>query len=178
MKKNLLAILTAALCVSSLSAQSTLTYNSAQNMSSNNNDKSGYLAFLQDQTESKRKQGVFFELFGTGLTYSFNYDTRFQNRPDGLGGRVGVSYYAIDGNSLFTLPVSLNYLLGKNGHYFEVGAGATFISGTVDDEGEIFFIESDKAKTVTGNLIFGYRKQPLDGGFLFRAGFAPLIAEG
>lgn len=177
MKKNLLAILTAALCVSSLSAQSTLTYNGAQNMSSNKNDKSGYLAFRQDQTESKRKQGVFFEILGTGLTYSFNYDTRFQNRPDGLGARIGLSYYAIDGEKLFTLPVGLNYLLGKNGHYFEMGAGATFISVTEED-GEIFFVDSDSNTTITGNLVFGYRKQPVDSGFLFRAGFAPLITSG
>lgn len=178
MKRKLLPFLTLMLCASSLVAQTAFSSSSSSASTSAIQADYSYTTFRQEQSENKRAQGVYFELFGTGLTYSFNYDTRFQNRQDGLGGRVGVSYYAIDGNSLFTLPVSLNYLLGKNGHYFELGAGATFISGTVDDEGEIFFIGSDKAKTVTGNLIFGYRKQPVDGGFLFRAGFAPLIAEG
>ncbi|WKK59806.1 hypothetical protein [Sphingobacterium sp. BN32] len=176
MKKNLLTFLTVALCVSGVCAQSTLMYSNAESMSSTKNDKSGYLTFRQDQEESKRKQGVFFEILGTGLTYSFNYDTRFQNRPDGLGARVGVSYYAIDGDKLFTLPVGLNYLLGKNGHYFELGAGATLISGEEED-GEILFIDSESNTTVMGNLVFGYRKQPLDGGFLFRAGFAPVITK-
>ncbi|MVZ60413.1 hypothetical protein [Sphingobacterium humi] len=176
MNKKTLAILSA-LAFSGLTQAQSLQQDSpsqAQNFTQNH-----YNSYRSQQYEDKRAQGVFFEVLGTGLAYSFNYDTRFQNRRDGIGGRVGISYYSMDGVSLFTLPVSLNYLLGKNGHYFEMGAGATYVNANeegVEEGGDVFIVES--GSTVVGNMVFGYRKQPVDGGFLFRAGFAPLFKSG
>jgi hypothetical protein len=145
-------------------------------------------AFAQNQTATssesrklatyepgRRAQSVFFEVLGAGGTYSFNYDTRFQNTLNGLGGRVGVSYLAVDGNGLFTAPVMLNYLLGKNGKYFEMGLGATYVGFNANDRGqndEVLFIDSDG---FFGTMNFGYRKQPVDGGFMFRAGVTPIF---
>lgn len=131
--------------------------------------------------EGRRAQNVYFEAFGPGVTYSFNYDTRFQKTKNGLGGRIGASYVSVDGSSIFTLPVGLNYLLGKNGNYFEMGLGATFLSINGNEDGgdnEIFFYEGEKNSTVIGNMTFGYRRQPVDGGFSFRAGFAPVFGSG
>jgi len=123
-----------------------------------------------------RAQSVYFELLGAGLTYSFNYDSRFQNTLNGLGGRVGVSYLSADGNSIFTAPIMLNYLLGKHGKYFEMGVGATFVNfdsnKANNSNNEILFVESSG---VYGNMVFGYRKQPVDGGFMFRAGISPIF---
>lgn len=45
------------------------------------------------------------EVLGNGLTYSLNYDTRFSQSLKGLGGRAGIGYVAIDGNSLTTIPL-------------------------------------------------------------------------
>ncbi len=123
----------------------------------------------------RRAQSVFFEILGAGGTYSFNYDTRFQNTLNGLGGRVGLSYLAVDGNGLFTAPVVLNYLLGKNGKYFEMGIGATYVGFNANEGGndeEILFIDNDG---FFGTMNFGYRKQPVDGGFMFRAGVTPIF---
>lgn len=131
----------------------------------------------------RRSQNVYFEILGPGITYSFNYDTRFQNTLNGLGGRVGISYVSVDNVSMLTVPIGVNYLLGKKGNYFEMGAGATFVHANAKDEQEgdtdgVFFLDGGSASNVLGNLTFGYRRQPVDGGFSFRAGFSPVFGSG
>ena len=127
----------------------------------------GIICSLSAQTAAK---SIFFELGGPGLA-SFNFDTRFAKKEDGLGGRIGVGGFKIEGESLVAVPVGLNYLLGKDEkHYFEIGGGASFISyhsEFYDDEGTF--------ETSFGYLNFGYRVQPKDGGFLFRAAIVPIF---
>ena len=136
----------------------------AQDSSSNiNEDLNG---------QEYRAQSIYFEILGPGVTYSFNYDTRFQNTLDGLGGRIGVSLIAADGNSIFTLPAMINYLLGDDGKYFEMGLGATYLN--IQESGTLF----DDNPNIIGTMVFGYRSQPVGGGFMFRGGFAPIISEG
>jgi hypothetical protein len=121
-------------------------------------------------------QSIYVELLGPGITLSANYDTRFTNHRDGIGGRVGVGYYS-SGGSIFSLPVQVNYLLGKNGKYFEVGGGATYVStanGYTDDIISSNYYNSGSS-TVFGTLTFGYRSQPIDGGFNFRANIGPIF---
>lgn len=127
-----------------------------------------------DTIEIKRAQTVYVEMFGPGLTFSANYDTRFSRRRDGIGGRIGLGYVATDGNSITSVPFGLNYLLGKGKNFFEVGAGFTYI--TFSDSGDEFL--SADHDGVLGNLTFGYRLQPLNGGFSFRGGFSPLYGYG
>ncbi|RXF70698.1 hypothetical protein [Arcticibacter tournemirensis] len=129
---------------------------------------------LTDTLISKRAQTVYVEMLGPGLTISGNYDTRFSKRRDGLGGRIGIGYIAADGNSITTIPVGLNYLLGKGKNFFEVGAGVTYLNFS-DNEDEYLSAEGDG---VLGNLTFGYRLQPVDSGFSFRGGFSPLFGYG
>lgn len=133
---------------------------------------------LNTHEPGARAQSVYFELLGPGATYSFNYDTRFQETLNGLGGRVGAGYIAVDGNGVFSAPVMLNYLLGKGGRYFEMGLGATYISFSSDQsasDNEVLFIDES---TVFGTMVFGYRRQPVDGGFMFRAGLSPFFGQG
>lgn len=131
---------------------------------------------LATHEPGERAQSFYFELLGPGITYSFNYDTRFQNTLNGLGGRAGVGYIAIDGNTVFSTPLMLNYLLGKEGRYFEMGLGATYISFTGDsDENDVLFVDESQ---VFGTMVFGYRRQPVDGGFMFRAGISPIFGQG
>jgi len=115
-------------------------------------------------------QSVYFEIGGPGIA-SFNYDTRFSGKEGGIGGRIGIGGYSVDGEGVVFLPVGINYLLGKDTrHYFEIGAGATPIFGTSDNDGvfsELF-----------GHLLFGYRLQPLNGGFTFRAFICPIFGNG
>lgn len=115
-------------------------------------------------------KSVYFELGGPGLA-SFNFDTRFGPREDGLGGRIGIGGFSIEGTGAVFIPVGLNYLLGKDKkNYFEIGAGVTpvIVSGDfTDDDGNF--------TSTFGHLNFGYRLQPQNGGFTFRAFMCPIF---
>lgn len=114
-----------------------------------------------------------FELGGPGLA-SFNFDTRFSAREDGIGGRIGIGGFSVDGEGVVFIPIGLNYLLGKDGkNYFEIGAGVTplIVSGDFTDNGNSF-------TTTFGHLLFGYRMQPRQGGFQFRAFICPVFGNG
>ncbi|MFN0275802.1 MAG: hypothetical protein ACKVPJ_08665 [Chitinophagales bacterium] len=125
------------------------------------------------QTEEKiSTQSTYVELGGNGLIVSFNYDTRFsRTKPGGLGAKAGFGGLAIGDFKIFTVPLNLNYLLGKNGKYFEVGLGTVYTTaGFFQDE------DSNVAQFL-GTMIFGYRSQPVDGGFTFRAGLTPVFGN-
>lgn len=138
----------------------------------------GHSASYAQQTEREQGRGVYFELFGSGLTYSINYDQRFEKRFDGLGFKAGLSYIGVDGTSVATFPLGLNYLLGKNGKYFEMGLGGTYLAGA--DRSNTFFTGDGRTTGdgFVGNLILGYRSEPQDGGFLFRASVTPMFGSG
>jgi hypothetical protein len=133
-------------------------------------------------------QNVFYaELGGPGILFSANYDRRFTSSHLGFGGRVGlgfVSGYIVPGNngtydepaSVVTVPVQLNYIFGKRNspHTFEVGAGVTVTGKKI----EVFDFYDDKMSNVFGTASFMYRRQPVNGGFVWRIGFTPIIAKG
>ena len=81
-----------------------------------------------------RNKAVYVEGLGSGLLLSVNYDFRFRNTQDGLGMRIGVgglslAATATDNNGatssahlgVVTLPVLVNYLVGKGRFAFEMG---------------------------------------------------------
>lgn len=122
-------------------------------------------------------KAVFVEVGGAGVA-SFNYDMRFTNRNDGLGGRIGVGGFRIDDVSAVFVPVDLNYLLGKNNRdYFEIGAGATFVN-MKDRYRYNGYNDDDIFHGTFGHLSFGYRLQPANGGFMFRASIVPIFGNG
>lgn len=117
-------------------------------------------------------QSVYFELGGPGIA-SFNYDLRFSGRQGGLGGRIGVGYSKIvsDGNAVFFIPIGINYLIGKEKHFFELGAGVTPVIGNDYPDDSVL-------SETFGHLLFGYRFQPINKGFTFRAFLCPVYGNG
>jgi hypothetical protein len=143
---------------------------------------------LQNVYANRQGKTFFFELLGPGAMYSVNYDVRFKKRQDGWGGRLGISYYADGGDHLFTVPLVVNYLAGKRGKYFEVGAGITYYNVNTNDvffnndfydayDSGGYYTRKRNHNGVLGTLNFGYRYQPVDGGFSFRAGVSPVITS-
>ncbi|MFQ5652595.1 MAG: hypothetical protein ACE5IY_21895 [bacterium] len=123
------------------------------------------------------RNSVYIELLGNGLLYSINYDRMFS---ESVGGRIGIMYFGaaeVDGDedvNLTVVPVMANYLVGKGTHRLELGLGALLVfaardfdekGGAVDEQG------------VAGTATVGYRFQPLNGGFLFRAGVTPIFSD-
>ncbi|HEX2608053.1 MAG TPA: hypothetical protein VHK91_11770 [Flavisolibacter sp.] len=137
------------------------------------------LLFLSGSVFSQQAgKAIFFELGGPGLA-SFNYDTRFSKKEDGIGGRIGFGGFSVDGSGAIFIPAGLNYIIGKDGkHYFELGAGATFVS-TFDKYSDPYYGDDDgNFKSTFGHLNFGYRLQPREGGFFFRAAINPVFGKG
>lgn len=122
-------------------------------------------------------KAVFFELGGPGIA-SFNFDTRFSKKEDGIGGRIGFGGFSVDGSGALFVPVGLNYIIGKDGrHYFELGGGVTVVS-TFEDEDDFPDGDDGTFETTFGHLNFGYRLQPANGGFFFRAAINPVFGKG
>jgi hypothetical protein len=123
-----------------------------------------------------RSQNVYLEAFGPGLTYSINYDSRFINTADGLGGRIGLGYFHQGGDYLFSAPIALNYLIGRNGRFLELGVGITYYDTDTDYPFVYNSSRIDKSNVI-GTFDFGYRLQPEGGGFSFRVGISPVLTS-
>lgn len=122
--------------------------------------------------EPKSAKNIYFELGGPGLA-SINYDMRFNKRNDGLGFRAGVGGFSIDEETALFFPIGLNYLIGKdNRNYLELGASFTYVNFK-DGAGS-----GDNFTSSFGCLSLGYRLQPANGGFLFRAAITPVFGSG
>lgn len=139
--------------------------------------------FAQSQTYSNdfgrtKGRAVYLEVLGNGFGYSLNYDQRFQNRFDGLGFKAGGSYLGVNGVSVATFPVGINYLLGSEGKYFEMGLGTTYIRASGEADIPRIGKKSTSGNLLVGNMIFGYRSEPVDGGFVFRASITPFFGYG
>jgi len=130
-------------------------------------------------------QTLFVELGGPGITYSANYDTRFFNQTDGLGGRIGLGYNFGGNIPTTTIPIGINYLSGdyKRGHFFEAGINETvvlanFSSEYYNHDNGFFTTDNSGHQTLLlTSFTFGYRSQPVAGGFCFRAGIMPYIIQ-
>lgn len=70
-------------------------------------------------------QSVYFEIGGPGLL-SFNIDSRFSKKDDGLGGRIGIGGFQIGDTGVVLIPIGINYLIKHSKrNYFEIGIGYT-----------------------------------------------------
>lgn len=125
-------------------------------------------------SEAQSAKSINFELGGPGLA-SFNFDTRFGPKEDGIGGRIGIGGFSLRGDgenvTVLFVPIGVNYLIGKDErNYFELGVGVTPVIASTS-------FDSDNFSTTFGHVLFGYRMQPKDGGFTFRAFVSPVFGE-
>lgn len=124
------------------------------------------------------RNAVYVELLGNGIVYSVNYDRLI---TPNVSARVGVSAAtAEDGEgdraTIITAPVTASYLWGRGNSKFETGIGVLVASASLEDLGDDLDIGDDVGDTsVLGTATLGYRYQPADGGFVFRAGLTPIF---
>jgi hypothetical protein len=117
-------------------------------------------------------QNLFIEIGGPGLLFSANYDTRLTAHRGGIGIRAGLGYFGVDNTSLLSVPLQVNYLLGEEKQYFEIGLGATYASLRTSSDNFLF---GNAPGQFIGTATFGYRFQPLNSGFNFRANIDPVF---
>lgn len=119
---------------------------------------------------------LFLELGGPAVLYSVNYDRRL---GDFFSLRVGASYLGINAGSTrataVLVPITFHVLVGgRSWSHFEIGAGAMPAFGSVTTSSK----SGASAAGVAGVGVVGYRLQPPDGGFFFRANLNVLVADG
>jgi hypothetical protein len=115
-------------------------------------------------------QAAYFQFGGSGPIFSVNYDRRFRNRVNGAGFAVGLGFYGETGLSIFSIPVSLNYLIGRLDHFIEIAGGTTFVTA----QGSLFN-SSTSGSGFIHHANLGYRYQRATGGFFLRGGISPLF---
>ncbi len=143
-----------------------------------------------DSLKRIRAKNLFVEAGGAGLVFTLNYDVRFNKRRNGLGLRVGAGYLQRTTSDIFsssqdpaynqdptyqqkyfTVPVQLNYLLGKKSHFAEFGVGTIFtmFNGSGRSSNNLFpIVKPGNQFKFINTLTIGYRYQPLRGGINFR----------
>jgi hypothetical protein len=157
------------------------------------------LACMKGKAQEKSNAGApgqtsfYAEVGGPGILFSANIDHRFHPSSLGSGMRIGVgfvttwedsydtsynNYYSYTGKqySVATFPIQFNYVFGKENspHTFEVGVGATLLSRRID----AFNSYGGESTFIYETFSFMYRRQPKNGGFSWRIGFTPLLANG
>jgi hypothetical protein len=137
------------------------------------------------------KNAIYLDLLGPGVLYSINYDRML---TDTVSARIGFSYLsfgasASDGTSTasaslsyMAIPITASYLgIGSENNMLELGGGVSIMnfkgSGVIkSSDDKVQGGASTTTVAMTG--IIGYRHQPSDGGFVFRAGLSPMEVFG
>jgi len=139
------------------------------------------------------KNAIYLDLLGPGVFYSINYDRVI---VDDFSARIGFSYFSAGASvsdssgtttesasfSYWSLPITASYLgIGSDTHMLELGAGGAIVSysgkGVIEsDDGSVADDASATTLALTG--LVGYRRQPADGGFVFRVGASPMQVLG
>ena len=134
---------------------------------------------------AQKKQAVFAEALGIAGIVSANYDTRL-NSDSPWGLRVGLGYttntelfqtVGAGHTEGFSIPVNVNYLMGRGNHHFECGIG---ISNGFYKETISTLFANTPMKRKWGCAIYsdiGYRYQK-KGKVFFRGGITPGIIPG
>lgn len=129
--------------------------------------------------QSVKPRTVFLEVGGPGLALTVNYDTRFKNTRDKWGYTAGIGYYNTGSNSVFSIPLQVNYLwgFGQSGgdSFMEFGGGTTFVYSKGSTNGTYF--QFDNVTGFIGTATIGYRFQQDNGGINFRISFVPILYD-
>ena len=144
-----------------------------------------YFNSFSQQKFSANAAQVQLEAFGPGSLFSVNFDIRFAKKENGLGVRAGLGGSPLgmlgescNSGALMTLPLGLNYLIGKKNHFIELGGGVVLplINATkvlcTGFKGDFF---SDDIQ-IYEYALAGYRFQPNHKkGITYRVFISPLF---
>ena len=135
-------------------------------------------------------KNVYVELLGSSILTGINFDMRLNpGKMDGTGFRAGVGGLNIKGETngeqyeigLVTFPLEFNHLVGEGKHSFVSGVGLLPAYATISGKGDFSedtWVQADGFGLAGGFLTLGYRRQPLNNGFMFQANLNPLVLRG
>ncbi len=146
-------------------------------------------AHSQERKDIYRSKSFFIEFGGSGVAaLTGNYDFRFfKGRNDGIGMRIGIGGESSnskplfgDGEikiKLFTVPLEVNYILGKKRFSFEIGYSLTYISETEYSSLQYsgYNKTNQSGSFVVSYVPMGFRLKPKTDGFMLKFNLGPLI---
>jgi len=113
--------------------------------------------------ERSAKEALYFEAFGPAFGYSLDYD----HTVGDWAGRIGVELAPFH-TWLLAVPLTISFLgIGTKTHIVELGGGMAIWNAPLN--------QGSFGPTIVPTLIVGYRFQPPNGGFFFRAGLSPIF---
>ena len=137
------------------------------------------ISLCLEMSAQQTRHAAYFELGGSAVLPSFNYERRLTDR---WSGRLGVSF--VEGETVedtertFIFPLTASWMSHPQlNHHLELGGGITIATGDSQDLYEIGD-DDEKFSRVFGTAIIGYRYQKPEGGFLFRSALTPVVASG
>lgn len=139
------------------------------------------LAVVPTSSAQEARNAVHFELGGSALVASFNYERRLHTN---WFGRAGLSVVegesaAGDTDTTFVVPLTASHVSHPAGnHHLELGGGLTIAGGDRQDLYDFGDDDEEKFSTLFVTGIAGYRYQKPRGGFQFRAVFTPIAGGG
>src|SRR5687768_13470365 len=97
---------------------------------------SGIILILLTTNDTNAQAPQLYAELGGPSVAGINFDTRFAKKENGIGGRLGIGGFAIDGDGLLFIPVGINYLVGKpdSKNFLELGLNLTYVSATSNGE--------------------------------------------
>jgi hypothetical protein len=129
--------------------------------------------YAQDTTVPTRNNAAYFELLGSGGLYSINYERAL---APSVRVRVGAAVWTAESfwggsqTEIRTFPVMLHLLPGRGAHRLEAGLGV--LPGNRGRDA------GDSGGFVSLLGLVGYRYEPPQRRFTFRAGFTPFYGFG
>lgn len=144
----------------------------------------------QESPEASRNKSIFVEFLGSGATIvTANFDMRFKpGGTDGWGMRIGIGGGSLsedpvigEGSSktkTFTVPIEVNYVLGKGRLAFEAGCSVTYVSISEDSTFQFLgeYSESHESEDLIVSYIpIGFRLNPKSNGFMLKLNGGPLF---
>lgn len=143
---------------------------------------SSTLLFAFSSSAQDARNAVYFELGGSAVIPSFNYERRLNQN---WFGRAGLSIVTSDSaddsetDTTLVIPLTGSYVTRPaSNHHLEVGGGLTIAAGDEQDLYDFGDDEDDQFSTALVTGLVGYRYQKPAGGFQFRAVFTPIIGGG
>ncbi len=133
-----------------------------------------------NSSAQEARNAVHFELGGSAIVPSFNYERRLNANWFGrIGASVVVGETAEDSDTTFVVPLTASYVGAPTAnHHLEIGGGITIAGGDRQDLYDFGDEDDETFSTAFLTGIVGYRYQKPQGGFQFRAVFTPITGGG
>jgi hypothetical protein len=118
-------------------------------------------------------------LGGIGFGCSFEYERKLSGKYSGPAIRVGIGMAGFD-ISYTSFPIQFNYLIGRDGYYFEIGGGVTCVRNNqthikANYSFNYIIVPNDRRMSYYGTAYLGYRGPLKSRNYLgaFRFGLTP-----